>query len=230
QQVGNAQINIPDHFNSNISNNSTVMLRSIMEPLAIYGSSKSALANTNVSTSISLSVIDRSGNEVTIKTNETDPIEIIIPHDPSLIIPVMIIQNVTSINSTFHNQLFSYHYMNITNTLPISAHIEIHPLKTNISYLFIYKFDQIPQLNTSINQIDGWTLFCSLNLTNESMYTYFIDNQQTFGHQSIIFGLRELNSTEIQDFCTNSSIINPPITNTKFNFTSNYEFRMYTSG
>ncbi|CAF4437851.1 unnamed protein product, partial [Adineta steineri] len=110
--------------------------------------------------------------------------------------------------------------MNITNILPISVHIEINPLETNISYLFIYKFDQIPQLNTSINQIDGWTLFCSLNLTNESIYTYFIDNQQTFGHQSIIFGLRELNSTETQDFCENSPIINPPITDEKFNFTS----------
>ncbi|CAF4193018.1 unnamed protein product, partial [Adineta steineri] len=201
-----------------------------MEPLAAYGSSKSQSANTNVSTSISLSVVDRNGNEVTIKTDETNPIEIIIPHDPSLIIPSMIIQNVTSINSTFHNQLFSYHYMNITNILPISAHIEINPLETNISYLFIYKFDQIPQLNTSINQIDGWTLFCSVNLTNESIYTYFINNQQTLGHQSIIFGLRELNSTETQDFCENSPIVNPPITDLKFNFTSNYELRIYTSG
>ncbi|CAF4347539.1 unnamed protein product, partial [Adineta steineri] len=117
-QVGNARVNIPKHFNSNINDNSAVMLRSIMEPLAVYGSSKSQSANTNVSTSISLSVVDRNGYEVTIKTNETYPIEIIIPHDPSLIIPSMIIENVTSINSTFHNQLFSYHYMNITNTLP----------------------------------------------------------------------------------------------------------------
>ncbi|CAF3684254.1 unnamed protein product [Adineta steineri] len=230
QQVGNGQINIPEHLNSSISNNSTVMLRSRMEPLAVYGSSKSQLANTNVSTSISLSVVDRNGNEVIIKTNKTHPIEIIIPHDLNLIIPSMIIQNVTSINSTFHNQSFSFHYINITNTLPISAHIEIHPLETNISYLFIYKFDQIPQLNTSINQIDGWTVFCPFNLTNESMYTYSIDNQQTFGHQSIIFGLRELNSTEFRDFCINSSIVNPPITDEKFNFTSNYELRIYTSG
>ncbi|CAF4352602.1 unnamed protein product, partial [Adineta steineri] len=85
-------------------------------------------------------------------------------------------------------------------------------------------------LNTSINQIDGWTVFCPFNLTNESMYTYFINNQQTFGHQSIIFGLRELNSTEFRDFCINSSIVNPPITDEKFNFTSNYELRIYTSG
>jgi hypothetical protein len=135
----------------------------MMQPLASFGSSKSQLANTNVSTSISLSVVDRNGNEVTIQTNETHPIEIIIPRDPNVVIPSMIIQNVTSTNSTPHNQLFSLHYMNITSVLPISVHIEIHPLDLNLSYLFIYKFDQIPQLNSSISQIDGWTLFCPLS-------------------------------------------------------------------
>jgi hypothetical protein len=68
-------------------------------------------------------------------------------------------------------------------------------------------------------------------LTNENIYTYFIDNQQTSGHQSIVFGLRELNSTEISDLCSITSInSNPPITNQRFNFTSNYELRIYTSG
>ncbi|CAF1542206.1 unnamed protein product, partial [Rotaria sordida] len=54
-------------------------------------------------------------------------------------------------------------------------------------------------------------------LHNESLYKYFINNEQTSGHQSLIFGLRELNSTEIFQFCLeNSSIINPPITNQPF--------------
>jgi hypothetical protein len=87
-------------------------------------------------------------------------------------------------------------------------------LNITLAYLFIYKFDQIPQFN----QIDGWTLFCPINLTNESIYTYFIDNQQTSGHQSIIFGLRELNST------ANTSMTNPPIINERFNFISNYQY------
>jgi len=52
----------------------------------------------------------------------------------------------------------------------------------------------------------------------------------TVGHQSLIFGLRELNSTEIIDVCSNSSITNPPITNQQFNFTLNYELRVYASG
>ncbi|CAF1479120.1 unnamed protein product, partial [Rotaria sordida] len=68
------------------------------------------------------------------------------------------------------------------------------------------------------------------NLHNESLYKYFINNEQTSGHQSLIFGLRELNSTEIFQFCLeNSSIINPSITNQPFYFTSNYELRIYTS-
>jgi hypothetical protein len=67
-------------------------------------------------------------------------------------------------------------------------------------------------------------------LTNESIYTFFIDNQKTVGHQSVIVGLRELNLTEMTHVCSNSSITQPPITNDHFNFTSDYELRIYTSG
>ena len=72
----------------------------------------------------------------------------------------MILQNVTSMNATPHNQLFHLHYLNITSSLPISVHFEIEPLNTSLAYLFIYKFDQLSLLNSSINQIDGWTLLC----------------------------------------------------------------------
>ena len=54
--------------------------------------------------------------------------------------------------------------------------------------------------------------------------TYFIDNQRTIGHQSIIFGLRELNSTECH---SKKSTVN---INEESYFTSNYELRIYTSG
>jgi hypothetical protein len=197
-----------------------------MHPLASFGTS-AVQSNTNLSTSISLSILDQYGNEVPIQTNISQPIQIIIPRDPNLIIPSMNLQNVTSIP---HNQIFNLHYVNITSTLAVSIHLEIHPLDTTLAYLFIYKFDQSPKLNSSINQIDGWTLFCPSNLTNESIYTYFIDNQQTSGHQSLIFGLRELNATEVIDYCSLSQLTNPPITDTRFNFTSNYELRLYTSG
>ena len=46
----------------------------------------------------------------------------------------------------------------------------------------------------------------------------------------MIFGLRELNSTEMINFCGNISPTNPPITDQRFNFTSNYQLRIYTSG
>jgi hypothetical protein len=127
-----------------------------MERLAPYENN----SNTDLSRLISLSILDRNGTEIPIQTTKDDPIKIIIPLDPTLMIPSMIVQNVASMNSTPHNQLFHYHYINITTILPISIHIEIHPFDTNLSYLLIYKFDQLPQLNSSLNQTDGWKLFC----------------------------------------------------------------------
>ena len=70
-----------------------------------------------------------------------------------------------------------------------------------------------------------------VDLTNDSLYTNFIDNQRTAGYHSVIFGVRELNSTEIEYWCANHSIGNsPPMSDQPFNFTSNYELRTYTSG
>ncbi len=72
--------------------------------------------------------------------------------------------------------------------------------------------------------------FSNIDLTNDSIYTYFINNQLTVGHQSVIFGIRELNSSEINDFCFNESNNSPPISTEPFHFSSNYELRTYTSG
>jgi hypothetical protein len=130
-----------------------------MQPLASADQSSSQ-SNTNLSRSISLTILDRNGNEVSMQTDLTHPIELIIPRDPSVVIPSMTLQNVTSLNSTPHNLLFNLHFVNITNPLAISVHFEIQPLNTNIGYLFIYKFDSSPILNSSVNQIDGWTLLC----------------------------------------------------------------------
>jgi len=130
-----------------------------MQPLAVADQSGSQL-NTNLSRSISLSILDQNLNEVSIQTNLNDSIEIIIPRDPNLIISSMYLQNVISTNFTFHNQLFNLHYVNISSTSAISVHFEIRSLDSSLGYLFIYKFDSSPQLNSSIDQIDGWTLFC----------------------------------------------------------------------
>jgi hypothetical protein len=130
-----------------------------MQPLALADQSNFQ-SNTNLSRSMSLTILDENGDEVSIETNLTHPIELIIPRDPTLILPSMSLQNVISTNFTLHNQIFNLHYINITSTLTISVHFEIHSLNPNVGYLFIYKFDSSPQLNSSINQIDGWTLFC----------------------------------------------------------------------
>ena len=130
-----------------------------MQPLAAADSSGSQ-TNTNLSTSISFSVLDQYGNDVPIYANSDQPIELIIPRDPNLIIPSMNLQNVTSLNP--YNQSFYLHYNNITrdDNLTISFHFEMHPLNTTLAYLFIYNFDVAPELNKSINLMNGWTLFC----------------------------------------------------------------------
>ena len=144
----------------------------------------------------------------------------------------MSVQNITS---SPHQQLFNLHFVNITNpSLTVSVHFEMHPLNTSLAYLFIYRFDAAPILNTSHQQIDGWSFFCphSVGVTNDTIYNYFIDNNRTKDHQSLIFGLRQLNATEQSDQCSNASVTlqQPPVSNQPFNFTSNYELRIFTSG
>ena len=115
-------------------------------------------SNTNLSRSISLSLFNQNGNEVPFQTNSDHPIEIMIPRDPNLNIPSWILQD-TAVSSP-HNQLFNFHYINIASPMNISVHWEIQPLNLSVAYLFIYKFDRAPQLNSSINLIDGWTVLC----------------------------------------------------------------------
>ncbi|CAF1375842.1 unnamed protein product [Adineta ricciae] len=229
--IGSGQVQLPNNFASYLGTNEKISIRSMMEPLAPFGNSKST-SNTNLSRSLSFSILDQDQNEVPIQTNNSQPIEIIIPRDPNLIIPPMIRQNVTSLNSTSpHQLLFHFQYVSLSSSsLAVSVHWEVEPASTSLAYLFVYRFDQTPQLNTSINHIDGWALFCPSNLTNDSVYTYYVDNQQTAGHQSIIFGLRELNTTEVTQHCSNISLPVPPITDQPFNFTADYALRIFTSG
>ena len=223
EQISNARVQLP--LNLTLNNTGTISLRSIIKPLASYGNSRSQ-PNTNLSTTISLAMFDQNGNEISLKTNLSNPITIIIPRDPNLSIPPMILQNVTSLNSTPSNQHFQYHYMNMTSSFSISAHIDFRPLNTSLSYLFVYRFDNLPQWN----QLDGWTVFYPSNISDENIYKYFIDNQQAAGHRSILFGIRELDSTEILSFRAKSSLPSSSIIHRKLNFTNDYELRLYTSG
>ena len=108
----------------------------MMQPLASFGNTSKSSVNTNLSTSLSLSILDENQNEFHLQTNLSHPIEILIPRDPNFILPSMILQNITSIP---HNQLFNLHYVNITTTQSISVHLQIRPLNISVAYLFIYQ-------------------------------------------------------------------------------------------
>lgn len=219
EQVGQASIHLPSNFRIARSSNSTVSIRSKLEQLAIYGNSFSS-SHTNVSTSISISILDQNQKELAMETNESHPIEIIIPRDPNLVIPPMILQNVTS-----EQQSFAFHSVNITSQLSIAVHIELQPINIELSYLFIYQFDRAD------SEINGWRAFCPPNLTNESIYEHYIDNQRTLGHRLLIFGLRELNSTESDHYCTlnSTNLKELPKINSKIHFTFDYSLRIYAS-
>ena len=131
----------------------------MIQPLASADQSQS---NTNLSTSMSLAILDQNGRELSIPTTRHHPYRFIIPRDPNLALPSMTLQNVTALNSTPHHLLFNLHHVNIlqSTNLTVSLHIEMQPLNEIIGYQFIYRFDSSPQLNSSIHRIDGWTLFC----------------------------------------------------------------------
>lgn len=171
----NGRIIFPNNFISNLNLSQTILLRSIMTPMAVYGQSRLNTIMTNYSRSISLSIL----NEHEIETSFSTPIEFVIPRDRNFEIPPMIFENSTS---------FRLYYLNITKDLPISIHFEIQPSNSNSSYFLIYRFDQLPIYNSSMKHIDGWTLF-----NRTSNFTYMIDNQQTRGHRFLIFGIRETN-------------------------------------
>ena len=180
-----------------------------------------------MSRSISFSIIGSDGNALEIRTDASHPIEIIIPRDENLPIPRMRLQNATSLSLLPHAQTFNLHFVNLsTLTSSFSIHLEMHPLNRNRSYLLIYTFDRPPQLNSTISDIDGWSLLCP-----SLLHTFFLNNQQTSGHRSIIFGIRQLNETDLLHECTNEWNHTQPLRSDQpFRFTDNYELRLYTSG
>lgn len=135
-----------------------------MQPLAPADHTQ-LKSNTNLSTTLSLSILDRNGKEILVETSANQPFELFIPRDPNLIVPSMTLVNVTSMNFDRHRQLFNLHSIALpkgqwNNNRTVALIIEMHPLNTNLGYLFIYRFDTAPQFTSSIQQIDGWTFFC----------------------------------------------------------------------
>ena len=116
------------------------------------------MVTTNLSRSLSLTFLNGNGEEIDLPSQS---IELFIPRDPDLILPPLTLQNVsfisTSINRSSNNRQFNLHQISLKSSA--SLHLEISPLDRNRSYLLIYRFDAIPQLNSSINQTDGSTVF-----------------------------------------------------------------------
>ena len=73
-----------------------------------------------------------------------------------------------------------------------------------------------------------FTLFTDLSEKGE--YGYFLDNERTVNHQALIFGLRELNASENEQYCLHRSTSAMPVTDETFHFISDYQLRVYTSG
>ena len=124
-----------------------------------------AQATTNLSSLLSISFLDENGNEISVHTSIDQPFELTIPSDINWVVPPMTLQNVSSLhnNNTLNNDLFNFHYIDINQSNPnisISVQLVMRPLNITLGYMLIYKFDNVPQLNSSINQIDGWSLMC----------------------------------------------------------------------
>ena len=104
----------------------------------------------NLSRLISLSLVDEGGNEIPIRTSVHQPVEMIIPRDPSFRLPPMSLHNVTSLsNDSLHHLPFNLHSVALNQTSSFALHLEVQPLTANLSYLMIYRFDRAPTRVTS---------------------------------------------------------------------------------
>lgn len=147
-------------------------------------------------------------------------VELLIPRDPTLPIPQMILQNTTHINAQLNQSQFYAFQIDLPrqSTLEVSFHLQLRPTIINTSYLLLDPFDR-------------WALFCP---DRQGFYTYFIDNEQIGDRSSIVLRLRELTPAEMLRFCSPSpppSKDLPTFEKTSlFRFSSDYFLRTFLSG
>ncbi len=133
--------------------------------MATAGYNGRTQANINMSRSVSLSLLDSDGTVLSLN-NLPSSIELIIPRDPSLIVPAMTLQNASGQTvsiKTNNNRQFSLYYVNVTSpaqSLSLSATFELKSVNSSIAFLLIFRFDAIPVLNSSMNQTDGYQILC----------------------------------------------------------------------
>lgn len=105
---------------------------------------------------VSLSLHNQSGQILPIK-NLPNPFEIRIPQQSNQLMPSMIQQNV---KSSLKSMKFNYHHVNLTHhsNFSLALHIDIEPENVNLSYLFILRFSDLPDMQS--NLIDERRLLC----------------------------------------------------------------------
>jgi hypothetical protein len=65
----------------------------------------------------------------------------------------------------------------------------------------------------------------------EGVHHFYVDNEQTNGHVSLVYGIREPNSSESDDLCLlGRSSGQVPIFNATMVFSEKFEMRNYLSG
>lgn len=132
-----------------------------IEPLAPFGQNGMSMT-TNLSRSMSLSLLDSNGTELKIRTTRNDPFVLFIPHDRTFVIPPMFIQNVTTLSSSSSPVWFHSHFIRLNRQLNQSVHFEIQPMNENVSYVFLYRFDHSSlMIDGSRQLIDGYTYLCA---------------------------------------------------------------------
>ncbi|CAF1616393.1 unnamed protein product [Adineta ricciae] len=248
-QAGGAQMTLPSidycallYVNQTCSDSIPIVVNSVVTPLAAAGNNGRTQASVNVSRSVGLSIFDSQGTSKPIQ-GLSKPIELLIPRDTSIVIPQMTFQNATGRTSTStanNNRQFALFYVNVTGpsaTVTLSATFEFKSVHPSVGYVVIYRFDDIPLLNTSVNKTNGHRVFCPADKvytdSDGYVYQYLLDNSQTANHTSAMFGIRELNQTEFVQYCPNNASFGNstvPVTDSPANFSANYYIRVYTSG
>ncbi|CAM4846598.1 unnamed protein product, partial [Rotaria magnacalcarata] len=118
--------------------------------------------------------------------------------------------------------------------VPLQQRGTILELDLNRSSATSNDYDDDMYLNLNLNGINFVNPFSLYNLcyfdliidiSDDGIHKYFINNNRTAKHRFVIVGLRELNTSEV---CSNKSLT-PPITDQPFNFSANYELRTFTS-
>jgi hypothetical protein len=118
-----------------------------------------------MSRSVSLSLFDADGTTLSVN-NLSSPIKITIPRDSNLILPSMTLENITgqTVSTTANNnRQFSLYYVNVTSPSPsltLSATFEFKSDNAALGFMVIFRFDAIPILNSSMNQTNGYQVFC----------------------------------------------------------------------